>query len=222
MDTTENLTAWATNDISAMMIEETGRGTVNTITQVTATSRGRGTGIIRTISIAIRITIVIDILMGTRIAAQAATATVAPLAKGRTISTATTGTTGVSDPITTGIKTPREDVLMNSVPTTTREETALSRTSGGCRITGQRVNLGKSTTAGPSTPTNLLRCWTLAPRRLRSPHMTPTLQSSDLQTQTQRQTRTGTTGRVKVLTQKLCSPGSKPHTADGQVWTRQS
>lgn len=190
---------------------ETGRGTVNTVTRVTATSRGRGTDIIRTTRIATRITMVIDVHMETLTAAQAVTATTAPLEKGRMTSTAMTGTTGVIDPIMTGesssnlitwfssflfkhegtimsyyrfknvlnyisgIQTPKEDVLMNSVPTTTREEKALFRTSGGCQSTGRQVLLGQSTIAGPSTLTNLLRCWTLVPRRLRSPPRTPAL-----------------------------------------------
>ena len=44
---------------------------------------------------------VIDVHMET-IAAQAVTATTPPLEKGHMISTAMTGTTGVTDPITTG------------------------------------------------------------------------------------------------------------------------
>lgn len=149
-----------------MMIEATGRGIVNTTTQVTATSHGRETDIIH--MIATRITMAIGVHTETRTAAQEVTATTAPLGKGRMSSTATTGTTGVTDPIMTGIQTPKEDVLMNSVPTTTREEMALFRTSGGCQSTGRQVHLGRSTITDPSTLTNLLRCWTLAPRRLRS------------------------------------------------------
>lgn len=114
-----------------MMIEGTGRGTVNTVTPATATRHGRETDIIRMTSIATRITMAIDVHMETCIAAQAVTATTAPLEKDRTRGTATTGTTGATDPITTGILTPREDVLTNSVPTTTRDEKAPLRTSDG-------------------------------------------------------------------------------------------
>lgn len=117
-----------------------------------------------------------------------------------------------------GIRTPREDVRMNSVPTTTREEKALFRTSGGCQSTGRPVQPGQSTTAGPSTLTNLLRRRTLAPHRLRSLPRTPALRQSGLQSQTQWQILTGTTGKHKsmtVLAKKLIwpfSPRSKPHT----------
>lgn len=97
-----------------------------------------------------------------------------------------------------GIQTPKEDVLMISVPTTTREEMGLFRTSGGCRSTGQQAHQGQSTTAGPSTPTNLLLCWTLAPRRLRSLPRTPAHHWSSLLSPTPLQTRTGTTGKHKV------------------------
>lgn len=45
---------------------------------------------------------VIDVHMETRTAAQAVTATTAPLEKGHMSSTATTGTTGVIDHIMTG------------------------------------------------------------------------------------------------------------------------
>lgn len=45
---------------------------------------------------------VIDVHMETPTAAQAVIATTVPLEKGRTTSTAMTGTTGVIDPITTG------------------------------------------------------------------------------------------------------------------------
>lgn len=161
-----------------MMTEETGRGTVNTITRVTATSHGRETDIIHTS--ATRITTVTVVHMEIRTAARVVTATTAPLEKGHTSSTATTGTTGVTDPIMTGIQTPKEDVLMNSVPTTTREEKALFRTSGGCQTTGQEVRLGRSTTAGPSTLTNLLRCWTHALHRLTSLPRTPAHHQSGL------------------------------------------
>lgn len=157
---------------------------------------------------ATRTTTVTDVRMETRTAAQVVTETTAPLEKGHTTSTATTGTTGVIDPITTGellkpdpscfscfnifrltnlrcslkcyfsgIQTPKEDV-MNSIPTTIREERALLRTSGGCPSTGQQVRLGWSTTVGPSIPTNLRRCWTLAHRRLRSLPRTRALQLS--------------------------------------------
>lgn len=44
----------------------------------------------------------IDVHTETPIAAQAVTATTAPLEKGHMISTAMTGTTGATDPITTG------------------------------------------------------------------------------------------------------------------------
>lgn len=190
-------------------IGATGKGTVNTTTQATATSHGRETDTIPTTRIATRTIMAIDVHMETRTAAQAATATTAPLEKGRTTSTAMTETTEVIDRITTGksyselclnisavlchttglkhaginhvsgIRTPKEDVAMNSVPTTTREGKALFRTSGGCRSTGQHLaHLGRSTTAGPTTPTNLFRCWTLAPRRLRNLHRTPVLHLS--------------------------------------------
>lgn len=96
-----------------------------------------------------------------------------------------------------GILTRKEDVLMNSVPTTTREEMALFRTSGGCQSTGQVAHKVQSTTAGPSTPTNLLP-WTLAPRRLRSLPRTPAHHWSGLQSWTLPQTQTGTTGKHKV------------------------
>ena len=86
----------------SLQIGETGRGTVNIITRVTATSRGRETDITPMTRIATRITTVIDAHMETRTAAQAVTATTAPLGKGRTTSTAMTGTTGVTDPIMTG------------------------------------------------------------------------------------------------------------------------
>lgn len=51
---------------------------------------------------ATKITMEIDALTETRIAAQGATATTSLLGKGRTSSTATTGTTGVTGRITTG------------------------------------------------------------------------------------------------------------------------
>ncbi|TKS73409.1 Chromodomain-helicase-DNA-binding protein 2 [Collichthys lucidus] len=176
-DTTENRTT-LTSGTLATMIGATGKGTVNTTTQVTATSHGRETDIIPTTRIATRTTTAIGVHMETT-AARAVTATTAPLEKGRTTSTAMTETTEATDRITTGIRTPKEDVVMNSVPTTTREGKALSRTSGGCRSTGQHLaHLGRSTTAGPSTPTNLFRCWTLAPRRLRNLHRTPALHLS--------------------------------------------
>lgn len=176
-------------------------------------------------SIATRITTVIDVHTETPTAARAVTATTAPLGKGHMSSTATTGTTGATDPITTGesyskfkyqgmimtyhwfknalnyisgIRTPKEGAPMNSVPTTTREETALFRTSGGCQSTGQRVHPGRSTIAGPSTQTNLLRCWTPAPRRLRSLPRTPARHPSGLRSPTPRQILTGTTGKHKV------------------------
>lgn len=97
-----------------------------------------------------------------------------------------------------GIQTQREDVPMNSVPITTREEKVLCRTSGGCPSTGQQVHRGRSTTAGPSTLTNPLRCWTLAPHRPRSLPRTRARRSSDRSRPTPRQTRTGTTGKHKV------------------------
>lgn len=78
------------------------------------------------------------------------------------------------------MRTPKEDVLMNSVLITTRDEKEVFRTSGGCQSTGQQVQLGRSTTADPSTPTNLLHCWTLAHLRLRSLPRTPALHLSDL------------------------------------------
>lgn len=179
-----------------MTIGETGRETVNTVTQATATSHGRETDIIP--MIATRITTVIDVHMETPTAAQAVTATTTPLEKGRMSSTAMTGTTGVIDHITTGIQTPKGDALMNSVPTTTREEKVLFRTSGGCQSTGQQVHLGQSTIAGPSTLTNLLRSWTLAPRRLRSLPRTPALRLSVPQSRTPQRILTGTTGKHKV------------------------
>lgn len=85
-----------------LQIGESGRGTVNTVTRETATSRGRETGIIRMTLIATRITTVIGVHMETRIAAQAVTATTSPLGRGHMSSTATTGTTGVTDLIMTG------------------------------------------------------------------------------------------------------------------------
>lgn len=85
-----------------LQTEETGRGTVNTCTLETATSRGRETGIIPTNRTATRITTGIDGHTETRTAAQAATATTAPLEKGRTTSTATTGTTEDIGLTTTG------------------------------------------------------------------------------------------------------------------------
>lgn len=87
---------------SSLQIGEIGRGTVNTVTQVTATSHGRETDIIRMTSIATRIIMVIDVRMETPTAAQAVTATTAPLENGHMSSTAMTGTTGGTDPITTG------------------------------------------------------------------------------------------------------------------------
>ena len=81
---------------------ESGRGTVNTCTQVTATSPGRETGIIPMIRTATRTTTGTGVRMETHTAAQVVTETTAPLGKGRTTSTATTGTTGVIDLITTG------------------------------------------------------------------------------------------------------------------------
>lgn len=88
--------------VGFLQIEETGRGTVNTATQGTAASRGRETATNPMTLTATRITMEIDALTETRIAAQAATATISLLEKGHTSSTATTGTTGVTDPITTG------------------------------------------------------------------------------------------------------------------------
>lgn len=85
-----------------LQIEETGRGTVNTCTQVTATSLGKETAIIPMTRIATRITTVTDVHMETHTAAQVVTVTTAPLEKGRMTSTAMTGTTGVIEPITTG------------------------------------------------------------------------------------------------------------------------
>lgn len=85
-----------------LQTEEIGRGIGNTIIQATATSRGRETGIIPTTNTAIRITTVTGVLTGTPTAAQAIIATTAPLEKGRMTSTATTGTTGVTDLIMTG------------------------------------------------------------------------------------------------------------------------
>lgn len=82
--------------------EETGRGTESTCTREIATSRGRETGITPMTSIVTRITTRTGGPMETRTAAQAATATTAPLGKGRTTSTATTGTTGDIGPIMTG------------------------------------------------------------------------------------------------------------------------
>lgn len=87
--------------ILILQIGETGRGTVNTITLVTATSLGRETGITHMTRIATRITMVIDVHTET-IAAQAVTATIPPLEKGHMISTAMTGTIGVTDHIMTG------------------------------------------------------------------------------------------------------------------------
>lgn len=138
------------------MIEETGRGTVNTATQVTATHRGREIGIIPMTLIAIRTTTVIDGRTETPTAARAVTATTPLLEKDHTSSTATTGTTGVTDPTMTGIQTPKEDVLMTSALTTTREETVLFRISGGCRTTGLQVLQGQIITTGHSTLKNLL------------------------------------------------------------------
>lgn len=86
----------------SLQTEEIGRGTASTITPVTATSRGKEIVIIRTSPIAIRITTVIDVHKEIPTAAQAVTATIAPLEKGRMSSTAMTETTGVIDPIMTG------------------------------------------------------------------------------------------------------------------------
>lgn len=85
-----------------LQIEETGRGTVNTATQVTATHRGREIGIIPMTLIVIRTTTVIDGRTETPTAARAVTATTPLLEKDHTSSTATTGTTGVTDPTMTG------------------------------------------------------------------------------------------------------------------------
>lgn len=146
-----------TNDTLATTIEETGRETANMATKETAVSHGRATATIPMTRIATRITTEIDVPMETRIEAQEVTATTPLLGKGRTSSTATTGTTGDIGPITTGIWTQNEDVQMSSIPATTREGTALLRTSGGCRITDHKVRLGRNITTGPSTLTNLLR-----------------------------------------------------------------
>lgn len=94
---------------------------------------------------------------------------------------------------------------MNSAPTTTREETALLRTSGGCPTTGRQVHRDQSTTADPR------RCWTLARRRLRSRHTTPTRQRSVPQTQTPQRSRAGPTGkRLAETLQKASSAASGP------------
>lgn len=88
--------------LSVFQTEETGRGTVSTCTQETATSRGKETGITPTTSTATRITTRTGAATETRTAARGATATTAPPGKDRTTSTATTGTTGGIGPITTG------------------------------------------------------------------------------------------------------------------------
>lgn len=85
-----------------LQIGETGRGTVSTCTQVTATSHGRATGIIPMTHIATRITMWTDDPTETHTAAQAVTATTAPHEKGHMTSTAMTGTTGVIGLTTTG------------------------------------------------------------------------------------------------------------------------
>lgn len=72
------------------------------------------------------------------------------------------------------IQIQKGDVLMTSVPTTTQDEMPLFRTLGGCLSTGRVAHLDQTTT-GPSTLTNPLRCWTLAPHRLRSLLRTPAL-----------------------------------------------
>lgn len=82
--------------------EETGRGTENTVTPATATSHGRETDITHMTPIATRITTVNGVHMEMRIAAREVIATTAPLEKGLMSNTAMTGTTGVTDPITTG------------------------------------------------------------------------------------------------------------------------
>lgn len=97
-----------------------------------------------------------------------------------------------------GIQTPKEDVATTSTPATTREEKLLCRTSGGCPTTGQQVPQGRSTTAGPSTLTSPLLCWTLAPLRLRSPPRTPAPHSRGPWRRTRRPIRTGTTGKHKM------------------------
>lgn len=91
-----------------------------------------------------------------------------------------------------GIRTPKEDVLMNSVPITTRDEKAPFRISGGWQTTGQQDHPGQSTMAGPSTLTSLLHCWTLAPPRLKSLPRTRVLHLSDQWIRTPWRIRTGT------------------------------
>lgn len=126
-----------------------------------------------------------------------------------------------------GTQTPKEDAVMNSIPATIREEKALLRTSGGCQSTGRQLHLGQSTIAGPSTLTNLLRCWTLALYRLRSLPRTPALHRSGLWSRMLWQSRTGTTGKRKKGCQ--CSlRDSSGCFVNGQshmllmVWTSQS
>lgn len=84
---------------------------------------------------------------------------------------------------------------MSSVPTTTRAEKALCRTSGGCRSRGRPARPGQSTTAVPSTRTNPPRRWTPAPRRRRSPPRNRARHRSGPRTQTPRPTPTGATGK---------------------------
>lgn len=71
-------------------------------TKETAISHGRATATIPMIRVATRTTTAIDVPTETRIEAQEVTATTPLLGKGRTSSTAMTGTTGDIGPITTG------------------------------------------------------------------------------------------------------------------------
>lgn len=140
-----------------MMTGEIGKGTVNMATQVTAVSPGKGIGITRmTLTGTGTIMAIAGLTMIT--VAQGATVTAAHLANDPMTNTVMTEITGAIETIMTDIQTPRGGARMNTMPRITiKGEEGIHKTSEGCLITGDRLEItalqGPITTA-PFTQTN--------------------------------------------------------------------
>lgn len=172
-----------------MRIGEIGKGTVNIATQVTAINPGRGNGITHMKVTGTRtITITIAGLTMTTVA-QEDTVTAAHLASVPMTSTVMIEIIEAIETIMTDIQTPRGGVRMNTVlRITIRVEEGIHRTSEGCLITGDRLEImapqGPITTA-PSTQTNPHPSLIPVPLKPRNPlwrrsHLQKELQSRNL------------------------------------------